>query len=61
MEVEKGRREIDRANVVAVDEGGTLEGAVELLEKLAQLIGLDHTVGHSTVLGPRWLWVGGRG
>jgi hypothetical protein len=34
VEVEKGRREIDRANVVAVDEGGTLEGAVKLLEKL---------------------------
>jgi hypothetical protein len=27
--------EVDLAGVVAVDEGGALEGAVELLEKLA--------------------------
>jgi hypothetical protein len=27
--------EVDRADVVAVDEGGPLKGAVELLEKLA--------------------------
>jgi hypothetical protein len=42
--------EIDRADVVAVDEGGMLEGAVELLEKLAQPGGLGHAVGHSAVL-----------
>jgi hypothetical protein len=51
VEVEKGRRKIDRADVVAVDEGGTLEGAVKLLEKLAQLGGLGHAVGHNAVPG----------
>jgi hypothetical protein len=40
-------REVDRADVVAVDEGGTLEGAMELLEKLAHLGGLYHAVAHS--------------
>lgn len=44
-------REVDRTNVVAVDEGGTLELVVELLEKLVQLGGLGHAVGHSTILG----------
>jgi hypothetical protein len=43
--------EVDRGDVVAVDEGGTLERAVELLEKLAQLGGLCYAVGHSVVLG----------
>jgi hypothetical protein len=43
-------REVDRANVVAVDEDGTLKGVVELQEKLAQPGGLCHVVGHSTVL-----------
>jgi hypothetical protein len=43
--------EVDRADVAAVDEGGTLEGTVKLLEKLAQLGGLCHAVGHSAVLG----------
>jgi hypothetical protein len=28
--------EVDRADVVAVDEGGALEGTVELVEELAQ-------------------------
>jgi hypothetical protein len=42
--------EVDRADVV-VDEGVTLEGATKLLEKLAQLGGLCHAVGHSAVLG----------
>ena len=28
--------EVDRADVVAVDEGGALEGVVELVEELAQ-------------------------
>jgi nucleoside-triphosphatase THEP1 len=40
-------REVDRADVVAVDEGGTLEGAMELLEKLAHLGGLYHAGAHS--------------
>jgi hypothetical protein len=44
--------EVDRADVVAVDECGALKGAVELLEKLAQPGGLCHAVGHSAVLGP---------
>jgi hypothetical protein len=42
--------EVDRVDVVAIDEGGTLEGAMQLLEKLAKLGGLDHTAGHSAVL-----------
>jgi hypothetical protein len=42
---------VDRANIVAVDEGGTLKGVVELLEKLAQLGGLCHAIGNNTVLG----------
>jgi hypothetical protein len=37
--------EVDRADVVIVDEGDTLKGAMELLEKLAQLGGLCHAVG----------------
>jgi hypothetical protein len=43
--------EVDRADVVAVEEGGTLEGVVELLEKLTKPVGLCHAVGHSAVLG----------
>jgi hypothetical protein len=43
--------EVDHVDVVTVDEGRTHEGAVELLEKLAELGGLNH-VGHCTVLGP---------
>jgi hypothetical protein len=43
--------EVDRADVVAVDEGGALEGIVELVEELAQPGGLWHAVGHGTVLG----------
>jgi hypothetical protein len=43
--------EIDGADVVAVDEGGTLEGAVELVEELAHPGGLCHAFGHSAVLG----------
>jgi hypothetical protein len=46
-------REVDYADVVALDEGGMLEGAAELLEKLAEPEGLDHTVGHNAVLGLR--------
>jgi hypothetical protein len=42
--------EADGADVVAVDEGGTLEGAVELLEELVHLGGLCHAVGHRAVL-----------
>jgi hypothetical protein len=40
--------EVDRADVVAIDEGGTLKGVVELLEKLAQPGGLCHAVGHKS-------------
>jgi hypothetical protein len=43
--------EVDRTDVVAIDESGALEGTVELVEELAQLGGLCHTVGHDTVLG----------
>jgi hypothetical protein len=43
--------EVDHADVVTVDDAVTLEGAVELVKKLAQPGGLYHTVGHSAVLG----------
>jgi hypothetical protein len=43
--------EVDRADIIAVDEGGTLKGAVELLDYLAHLGGLCHAIGHSVVLG----------
>jgi hypothetical protein len=42
--------EVDGADIVAVDEGGTLEWAVELVEELAQPGGLRHTVGYGAVL-----------
>jgi hypothetical protein len=43
--------EVDRTDVVAVDESGALKRTVELVEELAQPGGLCHTVGHGTVLG----------
>jgi hypothetical protein len=43
--------EVDCADVVAVDEGGALEGTVELVEELSQPGGLCHAVGHDAVLG----------
>jgi hypothetical protein len=43
--------EVDHADVVAVDEGGALEGAVELVVELVEPGGLDHVVGHDAVLG----------
>jgi hypothetical protein len=43
--------QVNRTDVVAVDECGALEGAVELLEKLAQLGGLCDVVGHHAILG----------
>jgi hypothetical protein len=43
--------EVDCADVVAVDEGGALEGTVELVEELSQPGGLCHAVGHGAVLG----------
>jgi hypothetical protein len=45
--------EVDSADVVIVDEAGTLEGAVALVEKLTQLEGLYHVVGYNAVLGLR--------
>jgi hypothetical protein len=45
--------EVDRADAVVVDKSGTLKGAVELLEKLAQTRGLYHVVVHSVVLDLR--------
>jgi hypothetical protein len=41
--------EVDGADVVAVDEGGALEWAVELVEELAQPGGLRHAVGYGAV------------
>jgi hypothetical protein len=43
--------EVDHADIIMVDEGGTLKGAMELVEELAQLEGLYHAVGHDMVLG----------
>jgi hypothetical protein len=43
--------EVDCTDVVTVDEGGALEGTVELVEELSQLGGLYHVVGHCAVLG----------
>jgi hypothetical protein len=43
--------EVDCADVVAVDEGGALEGTVELVEELSQPGDLCHAVGHGAVLG----------
>jgi hypothetical protein len=43
--------EVDRANVVAVVEGGALEGTMELLEKLAQPGSLGHAIGNIAILG----------
>jgi hypothetical protein len=43
--------EEDCVDVVAVDEGGALKGAMELLEELAQPGGLWHVVGHVAVFG----------
>jgi hypothetical protein len=48
--------EVDRADIVAVDEAGTLEGAVELVElvdKLSKPGDLCHDVGYDAVLGLR--------
>jgi hypothetical protein len=45
--------EVDHTDVVALDKGGTLKEAVELLEELAQPGGLYHVVGHNAVLGLR--------
>jgi hypothetical protein len=42
--------EIHRADVVAINQRGALDGAVELLEKLAELGGLSHAFGHIAVL-----------
>jgi hypothetical protein len=40
--------EVDCADV-AVDEGGALEGTVELVEELSHPGGLCHAIGHDTV------------
>jgi nucleoside-triphosphatase THEP1 len=42
---------VDHADVITVDEGGALEGAVELLKKLMEPGSLGHIVGHRAVLG----------
>jgi hypothetical protein len=41
--------EVDCADIVAVDEGEALEGALEFLEKLVEPGGLDHAIGQSAV------------
>jgi hypothetical protein len=42
--------EVDGVDVVAVDEGGALKGAVELVEELAHPRGLRYVVCHNAVL-----------
>ena len=42
--------ELDHTDVVVVDEGGALKGAMELLEELAQPGGICHVIGHYAVL-----------
>jgi hypothetical protein len=42
--------EVDSVDVVVVDQGGMLEGAMELMEELVQPGSLCHVVGHSAVL-----------
>jgi hypothetical protein len=41
--------EVDGTDVVTVDEGGTLEWAMDLVEELAHPGGLRHAVGHGAV------------
>jgi hypothetical protein len=43
--------EVDGADIVAVDKGGALKGAVELVEELAHPRCLGHAVSHNAVLG----------
>lgn len=42
--------EVDRADVVTVNECDTLEGVVELPKKLTELGGLGHAIGHNAIL-----------
>jgi hypothetical protein len=42
--------EVDRVDVVAVDEGGTGEGPMKLLEQLMESRCLSHAVGHDVAL-----------
>ena len=44
--------EVDHADVVTIDEGGALEGAMELLQKLAESGGFGHAFGPIAILGP---------
>jgi hypothetical protein len=49
--------EVDRTDVVAIDEGGTCEGAVQLMKKLTEPGILGHTIGHNVILGlSAWAW-----
>jgi hypothetical protein len=41
--------EVDSADVIAVDQGGALEGAVELVEELVHPRYLGHTISHTVV------------
>ena len=43
--------EVDHADIVAVDEGGTREGALELLKYLTESGRLCHVICHSAILG----------
>jgi hypothetical protein len=42
--------EVDRANVVVVDQGGPQQEAMQLQKQLIEPARLHHTVGHCTVL-----------
>jgi hypothetical protein len=43
--------EVDRVDVVAIDESGALEGAVKLMKKLTKPGSLGHAIGHTVILG----------
>jgi hypothetical protein len=38
--------EVDHSDIFAIDEGGALEGVLELLKKLSEPGGLGNAVGH---------------
>jgi hypothetical protein len=43
--------EVDRADIIAVDEGGTRERSVELMKKLMAPESFGHAIGHNVRLG----------
>jgi hypothetical protein len=43
--------EVDRADVVAIDQGAPRQRTLEFMEQLPQPSGFSHTIGDDTVLG----------